>query len=125
MEPRHFSLVVYHRNGVQVVPLEAGQAVVIGRSAPADCIVAESERRFFSQLARELGASEAEADRALDDFLETPPADDAIDPTRVRPALADTVRRTALRAIAADGHVARSEMKMFELLDDLLPRAPS
>jgi two-component system, NtrC family, response regulator AtoC len=40
---RHFSLVVYHRNGVQVVPLEAGQAVVVGRSAPADCIVPESE----------------------------------------------------------------------------------
>ena len=40
---RHFSLVVYHRNGVQVVPLEPGQSVVVGRSAPSDCIVAESE----------------------------------------------------------------------------------
>jgi DNA-binding NtrC family response regulator len=40
---RHFSLVVYHRNGVQVVPLEPGQGVIVGRTAPADCIVAEAE----------------------------------------------------------------------------------
>jgi DNA-binding NtrC family response regulator len=32
----HRSLVIYHRDGVQVVPLVEGQSVVIGRSPPAD-----------------------------------------------------------------------------------------
>lgn len=86
----------------------------------ADLEVAEAERRFFAELARELdvGAPAHEIAR----LLERPPCPEEIDPTDVPLAAADTVRRAALRAIAADGHVSDDEMAMFELLDDLLPR---
>jgi hypothetical protein len=86
----------------------------------ADFEVAEAERRFLTDLAREL-----DVDDTIDDVLESPPAPEEIDPTSVSPALADVVRATALRAIAADGKVAKNEMAMFELLDDLLPRRPA
>ena len=87
----------------------------------ADLELADAERRFLSDLALELDV--ADADRELDDLLARPPVPEAIDPAGVRRGLADLVRRAALRAIAADGQVRKEEMRMFELLDDLLPRA--
>ncbi len=33
------SLLLYHRDGVKVVPLRAGEAVVVGRSYPADAVI--------------------------------------------------------------------------------------
>ena len=36
------SLLLYHRDGVQVVPLRAGSAVVVGRDAPADVAVRDA-----------------------------------------------------------------------------------
>jgi hypothetical protein len=81
----------------------------------ADLELAPSERAFFNDLARELGADPEE-------LLELPPLPEQIDPTRVPPELADTVRDVALRAIAADGKVDEREMELFDLLDELLPR---
>jgi len=81
----------------------------------ADLDLAPQERSFFESLARELGADPS-------DLLELPPLPEQIDPTRVPPELADTVRDVALRAIAADGVVDEREMELFELLDELLPR---
>lgn len=86
----------------------------------ADLEVADQERRFFGKLARELDLATSEED--LVELLSSPPLPEEIDPTSVSPALADIVRQTALRAIAADGKVEDSEMQLFELLDDLLPR---
>jgi hypothetical protein len=83
----------------------------------ADDEVADSERRFLDDLARELDVDDAHREVAT--LLARPPE---VDPADIRPAIADLVRRTALRAIAADGRVHRDEMAMFELLDDLLPR---
>ena len=86
----------------------------------ADLSVDLAERAFFVALATELGVPRA----ALPDvvaMLETPPEASLIDPTRVSPALARTVRDVALRAIASDGRVLPGEMELFDLLDELLP----
>ncbi len=86
----------------------------------ADLEVADAERRFLTDLARELDVND-EADVA--GLLSRPPVPEDVDPTSVPPAVADAVRHAALRAIAADGRVGTEEMRMFELLDDLLPRS--
>src|SRR4051794_7190564 len=86
----------------------------------ADLEVVDSERRFLADLARELDVEDAP--REVAGLLARPPTGEDIDPWEVPPAVADVVRQVALRAIAADGHVADEEMRMFELLDDLLPR---
>lgn len=83
----------------------------------ADLEVESRERAFMLELAGELEVPEDDA-LAL---LGRPPPGDDVDPTRVPLALAESVRAVALRAIAADGRVAPAEMKMFELLDELLP----
>ena len=87
----------------------------------ADLEVADAERRFLTDLARELDVNGDEAEVA--GLLSRPPVPEDVDPTSVPPAVADAVRQAALRAIAADGRVGTEEMKMFELLDDLLPRS--
>ena len=84
----------------------------------ADLEVANSERAFMLELAKELDIDSAEAL----DLLDQPPSPDDVDPCRVPHSLAESVRRVALRAIAADGRVDQHEMSMFELLDELLPR---
>lgn len=86
----------------------------------ADFDVADSERVFLVDLARELGADDARAEVA--GLLARPPVPEEVDPNDVSPAVADVIRHAVLRAIAADGRVDRKEMAMFELLDDLLPR---
>ncbi len=83
----------------------------------ADLEVADSERTFLGVLARELDVDAAH----VSPLLRHPPTPEEIDPTDVPAHVADVVRQTVLRAIASDGHVARAEMTMFELLDDLLP----
>lgn len=84
----------------------------------ADLEVAHSERAFMLELAGELEIDEADAL----EVLERPPLADDVDPARVRASLANNIRAIALRAIAADGHVAPCEMRLFDLLDELLPR---
>jgi hypothetical protein len=86
----------------------------------ADLEVVDSERTFLSQLARELQVENATLEVAS--LLLVPPMPEEIDPNDITPNMADTVRQAALRAIASDGHVAESEMMLFELLDDLLPK---
>ena len=44
------SLLLYHRDGVKVVPLRAGASVVVGRSYPADAVV--EDRSLSRQHAR-------------------------------------------------------------------------
>ncbi len=85
----------------------------------ADLEVAESERRFLVDLARELDVDDAQAAALLD----RPPTPEDIDPNEIDLVTANYVRHVALRAIASDGRVCEEEMSMFELLDDLLPRA--
>lgn len=84
----------------------------------ADLEVESRERAFMLELASELDVPHADA-LAL---LSSPPDAGDVDPTRIPAPLAGSVRSVALRAIAADGNVARSEMAMFDLLDELLPR---
>lgn len=84
----------------------------------ADLEVANTERTFMLELAEELDIDSADAL----DLLDQPPSPDDVDPNRVPHSLAESVRRVALRAIAADGRVDPKEMSMFELLDELLPR---
>jgi hypothetical protein len=86
----------------------------------ADLEVDLAEHAFFVALARELGVPRASLPRVVD-LLAAPPAAEDVDPTRVSPALARTVRDVALRAIASDGRVLPREMALFELLDELLP----
>ena len=88
----------------------------------ADLEVVDSERRFLADLAQELDVANARC--AVAGLLARPPGPEEVDPAAVHPAIADIVRHTALRAIAADGRVDPREMEMFELLDDLLPRPP-
>jgi hypothetical protein len=85
----------------------------------ADLSVDLAEHAFLFSLASELGIVDGPDIIAL---LTTPPAPEHVDPTRVSPALAATVRDVALRAIASDGRVLPREMELFELLDELLPR---
>jgi hypothetical protein len=85
----------------------------------ADLEVAEEERRFFADLARELEIDDLRATA----LLARPPVPEEIDPNDMSVRTADVVRHVALRAIASDGKVKKEEMQMFELLDDLLPRA--
>ena len=87
----------------------------------ADLEVVDSERRFLRALAGELEIAEDVATA----LLTHPPRPEQVDPGAVSPALADAIRRAALRAIAADGRVDRAEMRLFELLDDLLPKDQS
>lgn len=86
----------------------------------ADFEVADAERDFLATLAEELEIDDAPRELAV--LFDRPPAPEEIDPAGVGPSVADTVRRAALRAIAADGHVDEREMRLFELLDDLLPK---
>lgn len=86
----------------------------------ADLEIADEERRFFAELARELDVDGARADA----LLARPPFPEEIDPKAMRTATADLIRHVALHAIASDGQVREEEMLMFELLDDLLPRRP-
>jgi hypothetical protein len=86
----------------------------------ADLEVADAERRFLLELAHELDIDDAVGEVAR--LLARPPVPEDIDPAEVTPGLADLVRQAALRAIAADGRVHDYEMKLFELLDDLLPK---
>jgi hypothetical protein len=89
----------------------------------ADLVLLESERVFLARLAKELGVV-PHARREIDELLARPPMPEDVDPNGVSPALAAEVRRAALRAIAADGEVARAEMRLFHLLDELLPDGP-
>jgi hypothetical protein len=84
----------------------------------ADLDVAEPERRFLTDLARELDIEP----RVAAELLAQPPCADDVDPTDVGIDTANAIRHVALRAIAADGRVIDKEMAMFELLDDLLPK---
>ena len=88
----------------------------------ADLSVDLAEHAFFVELARELGVPPRSLPSIVD-MLSSPPAPEEIDPTRVSPKLAATVRDVALRAIASDGRVLPREMALFDLLDELLPRA--
>jgi hypothetical protein len=88
----------------------------------ADCEVAESERRFLDDLARELDLADAPGEVAR--LLARPPTPEDVDPRGIPIPVADIIRQVALHAIAADGKVDPAEMTMFELLDDLLPRSP-
>jgi len=91
----------------------------------ADLSVDLAEHAFFADLAHELGVPQAELPDVAE-ILATPPDPEHVDPTRVSPALARTVREVALRAIASDGRVLPREMELFDLLDELLPTsAPS
>ena len=87
----------------------------------ADLDVDLAEQAFFLDLARELGIPPRSLPGVID-MLASPPEAEDIDPTRVSPALAETVRNVALRAIASDGRVLPREMELFDLLDELLPR---
>jgi hypothetical protein len=87
----------------------------------ADLEVDLAEHAFFLDLARELGVPHGALPRVVD-MLDSPPPAEDIDPTRVSPALAATVRNVALRAIASDGRVLPREMELFDLLDELLPQ---
>src|SRR5688500_18724444 len=71
---------------------------------------ADSERGFLAELARELDIDDGP--REVEDLLARPPIPEEIDPASVAPAVADVVRRAALRAIAADGRVEHDEMTM-------------
>lgn len=90
----------------------------------ADLHVDLAEHAFFVALARELGVPNASLPSALE-MLSLPPDAEQIDPTRVTPALAATLRDVALRAIASDGRVRTKEMALFDLLDELLPQPPA
>jgi hypothetical protein len=90
----------------------------------ADLSVDLAEHAFFMTLARELGVPRA-AFRDVVEMLAAPPDAEHVDPTRVSPGLARTVRDVALRAIASDGRVLPREMELFDLLDELLPRSPA
>ena len=86
----------------------------------ADLEVDLAEHAFFVDLARELGVSRASLP-GVAELLALPPLPEEVDPTRVSPKLARTVRDVALRAIASDGRVRPREMELFDLLDELLP----
>ena len=86
----------------------------------ADLTVDIAEHAFFHDLVRELDVPESALDGVFD-MLDSPPDAEDIDPTRVSQELARTVREVALRAIASDGRVAKREMELFDLLDELLP----
>ena len=91
----------------------------------ADLSVDLAEQAFFVALARELGVPRAALPGVVVDMLSAPPPPEDVDPTRVSPMLARTVRDVALRAIASDGRVLAREMELFDLLDELLPQVGS
>lgn len=90
----------------------------------ADLEVDLAEHAFFLTLAEELGVPRASLPLVIE-MLASPPEPEQIDPTRVSPLLARTVRDVALRAIASDGRVVPREMELFDLLDELLPSSPA
>jgi hypothetical protein len=90
----------------------------------ADLSVDLAEHAFFVALASELGIPVVGLPDVVEEMLSAPPEAEDIDPTRVSPALARTVRDVALRAIASDGRVMPREMELFDLLDELLPPSP-
>jgi hypothetical protein len=90
----------------------------------ADLELDLAEHAFFVDLATELGVPHGSLPSVIE-LLSSPPEPEDIDPTRVSPTLAATVRNVALRAIASDGRVLPGEMELFDLLDELLPQVPS
>ncbi len=109
-----------------MTPLPANALCILRFAATflwADLDVDLAEHAFFVDLARELGVPQARLPGIVD-LLNVPPRAEHIDPTRVSPKLAKTVRDVALRAIASDGKVLPREMELFDLLDELLPPSP-
>lgn len=105
-------------NLAEVSPLERTQALRFAASFLwADLHIADAERRFLSDLAKELDVS-----AEIDELLACPPIPEEIDPNEVTPATAALIRDVALRAIASDGAVKEEEMAMFDVLDELLPK---
>ncbi len=86
----------------------------------ADLEVEEAERNFLLELAHELDIDDPRTE--VTRLLAHPPTPEDVDPAEVPAKVADLVRQAVLRAIAADGRVHDDEMKLFELLDDLLPK---
>ena len=109
-------------------PLHADDRLCVLRFAAsflwADLELDLAEHAFFLELATELGVPDGSLPSVVD-LLSSPPEPEDVDPTRVSPALAATVRNVALRAIASDGRVLPREMELFDLLDELLPQVPS
>lgn len=90
----------------------------------ADLELDLAEHAFFLDLASELGVPNGSLP-SVAELLSSPPEPEDVDPTRVSPALATTIRNVALRAIASDGRVLPREMALFDLLDELLPQVDS
>lgn len=87
----------------------------------ADLEVVDAERAFLQELARELQVENASLEVA--NLLSVPPTPEEVDPHDIdKLEIANAIRHVVLRAIASDGVVAETEMNLFELLDDLLPK---
>lgn len=101
-----------------ISPFERSQALRFAASFLwADLEIADAERRFLTELAKELDVG-----GDVDELLACPPVPEEVDPNAVTPGGAALIRAVALRAIASDGAVKEEEMTMFDVLDELLPR---
>ena len=76
----------------------------------ADLEVADAERRFLTELARELDVNDASSEVA--GLLAQPPVPEDVDPTSVAPAIADLVRQArARRRSATESAIARASTR--------------
>ena len=60
-QDEHLVLLVYHRHGVEAVPLDRDKAIVVGREAPSDCVVDDATlSRQHAKFSRRGGVVEVE-----------------------------------------------------------------
>lgn len=88
----------------------------------ADGVFGDEEQSLLLDFARELGVP-PESFPAILELLVVPPFPEEVDPQRVGRALAARIRSVALQAIARRGRVGEKQMRLFDLLDQLLPKA--
>lgn len=85
----------------------------------ADLEIADKERDFVKQLAKELGSGEDELDK-VEAWLTVPPRAEDVDPMDIDPAHRQLVLNSAVQMISADGKVDPDEVEILSLLEELL-----
>ena len=96
---RRTSLLLYHRDGVEVVPLGPGASVVIGRAAPSDVALGDSS------LSRQHATVEVVGDEVFVEDLQSTNGT-WVDGERVGRSVVEPVSEIAFGAVSASLHVS-------------------
>jgi hypothetical protein len=89
----------------------------------ADLRVTDAERAFVMDLAHRAHLSQHDQ-QLVADWLDSPPAEDDLDPFDIPDAHRKMVLEAALEMMAADGEISRLEVESYALFETLLASLP-